>query len=310
MIHRPASIAVIATWMTVSTGLVACGSRSAPQVAAVVEGSPIKGSDTAALIETFVGRDEGKTLLKELGRRELARSVLSFEIKIRLLDKLAEELGVSVPSDPGEQIYGDLLDERSYRELGLRREDLIQGVRAGRLSQAISEKLFPGVPVSDSDVEDEYHRKEPVLEKLWKASAEVGVFANAAGAQEVRRRVQDGEAFGPAAAAAGATHSADIEITSITPLPHQLVEAAGRLTPGQVSDPIEIAGAWVSLSVKRREDLSKPGIDAVKPDLIAVVKSSKRRSLFSEWFEKKLASARITVDGYYGHWNASSKTVE
>ncbi len=98
----------------------------------------------------------------------------------------------------------DLIQPQNYGVIGQRREDFARELRAGRLSQAMAKKLNPNVSVSDTALQAEYDRRAPLLDRAWKATAQVARFSAEEPATQVRQRVQAAEPFADAAKALGA----------------------------------------------------------------------------------------------------------
>jgi hypothetical protein len=112
--------------LLVTTGLAGgCGGGGAtPDVAAVVEGTKIPAAQTTALLESHVRNEVTKAGAELDGDRKqtLTHFVLLYQIKHALLRHLAKGMNVSVES-------GGLTPE----------------AEAGRLSEAMAQRLFPDV---------------------------------------------------------------------------------------------------------------------------------------------------------------------
>ena len=103
-------------------------SRSAPDVAAIVEGTEIPAAETEALLDGHLKAesaqgDSGGHGLDEDRKETLTHFVLLFQIKHALLRHLARDMDVSV--DPGANLSTE--------------------AEAGRLSHAMAQRLFPEV---------------------------------------------------------------------------------------------------------------------------------------------------------------------
>jgi type IV pilus biogenesis protein CpaD/CtpE len=100
--------------------------RSAPDVAAVVEGTKIAAAQTEALLETHVRNELAKAGSGRIDgdrKQTLTHFVLLYQIKHALLRHLAKGMHVSVETTNGSSPEAE----------------------AGRLSQAMAERLFPDV---------------------------------------------------------------------------------------------------------------------------------------------------------------------
>ena len=113
----------------VAAGLVGCSGKGVtPDVAAVVEGTKIQAAQTEALLETHVRNEMAQAGSKssEFGgdrRQTLTHFVLLYQIRHALLRHLAEAMNVTVDGS------------------GLAPE-----AEAGRLSEAMAQRLFPNLP--------------------------------------------------------------------------------------------------------------------------------------------------------------------
>jgi hypothetical protein len=130
--RRWVGLALLAASGLGGSGLTGCsGSGATPEVAAVVEGTKIPAAETEALLASHV-RNELAQAGADRGafdgdrKQTLTHFVLLYQIKHVLLRRLAEDMHVSV--DPA----------------GLTPEAV-----AGRLSEAMAEKLFPDVAAGE-----------------------------------------------------------------------------------------------------------------------------------------------------------------
>jgi len=102
-------------------------SDRAPDVAAVVEGTDIPAAQTEALLEGQLKTEFAAAGSEVDGdrRQTIAHFVLLYQIKHALLRHLAAGMHIAVTAGPG--------------------TDVTPEAEAGRLSQAMAERLFPGV---------------------------------------------------------------------------------------------------------------------------------------------------------------------
>jgi hypothetical protein len=112
------------------------GRGAAPDVAAIVEGTEIPASETAALLDGHLkaesAQDSDGHGLDEDRKETLTHFVLLFQIKHALLRQLAKEMNVSV--EPGANLSTE--------------------AEAGRLSHAMAQQLFPEVAAPEGEPAD------------------------------------------------------------------------------------------------------------------------------------------------------------
>jgi len=113
------------------------GSGAVPSVAAVVDGTRIPASETTALLEGHIRAESARAgsdghEFDAERRRTLTHFVLIYQIRHTLLGHLARQMGI--PEDPNSNLSAE--------------------ARAGRLSQAIAERLFPDVAAPDGTPAD------------------------------------------------------------------------------------------------------------------------------------------------------------
>jgi parvulin-like peptidyl-prolyl isomerase len=306
-LHRAALIGVIAI-AVLGAGCSKGGER--PEVAATVEGTEVTSTETEAIIEAYLRRQQLQPTGEDVSRDQVAKWVLDYQIKLTFLEHLAGTLGVS--SEP-ESYFGaaaDLIRPEGYTSIGQRREDFARELRAGRLSQAMARKLHPEVSISDSALAAEYQRRGPLLDRNWKASAQIARFNAEETAAQVRSRLQQGEAFADAARALGADDVSTVDINPVVaPLPAAVLDAVGRLDPGGVSDPLPAAG-WVVIRLERRQTVPRLTLDDLRAELTEFLAERERHDLFQEWFQKKFGDAAVEVSSYYGKWDSELTMVE
>ena len=291
-----------------------CSRDAAPRVAAVVEGVKLPSSETEALIRTYLKSGGAKEDTAKTSRddrdKTVARFVLLYQIKLALLDVLATQMGIPRAPVPREDLATQMMPAEAFQSAGLRPEDLIQSSEAGQLSKSMAEKLFPDVAVTDADLHQEYDRRAPLNNGAWRVTAQVASFTAADPARQFVTRVRQGQRFDEAASALGAVQTGNVDITPVSPLPKPVVDAVGQLHQGQVAEPIELkTGGWVCIVAKRRQDLPNLSFDDVREELTHFLRDQQRQSLFQDWFDKKLRTARIRVSRYYGSWNQEEATV-
>ena len=172
---RPAAFALIVALSLLGGGC-SSGGGSRPRVAAVVEGTRIASSETEAMVDAYLRRQSPQPMGEDTPRDQIAKGVLEYQIKLTTLEHLAATLGVS--SEPASYFDSTarLIQPEDTGRIGERPEDLARELQAGRLSQAMAKKLFPDVSISDVAVQAEYERRAPLLDRHWKATAQLARF--------------------------------------------------------------------------------------------------------------------------------------
>jgi len=287
------------------------GGGKRPPVAAVVEGTKIPSSETEAMVDAYLRRQAPGPMGEDAPRDEIARGVLEYQIKLTCLEHLATTLGVSTDASSYFDSTARLIQPEDYGRIGERPEDLARELQAGRLSQAMATKLFPNISISDTAVQAEYERRAPLLDRHWKATAQLARFGAAEPAAEVRRRVAAGEHFADVASALGAADVGTVEVNPVVaPLPAAVLDVLGKLSPGAVSDAIPVAGAWIVARLEGRQDMPRLTIDELRPELTGYLAERERQDRFQEWFQTKFTAAAVKVSSYYGKWDAQHTAVE
>jgi len=285
-------------------------SRKTPEVAARVGPAKVSAKEIDSLTTQYLSTDAGKELAQQMGRAEVARLVLGFHIKNLVLLQTAKDMGVSAGADPMEAGFSVMAAEDSYRQAGFTEKDLVESDRAGRLSKALAEKIFPTVPVGDDEVRRTFDQEKQLFEQSWRVGAELAIFNSADAAARLRERVQRGEAFAEVAKSLGAAETGSVEVTPISPIPQPFIDALSKLRTGDLSEPIAAGTSWFVARIERRDDYSARSFDEAKPDVTAFLSDQKRQNLFTDWFVRKLRAADVRVDQAYGKWDASSGTVQ
>jgi parvulin-like peptidyl-prolyl isomerase len=305
---RHAALAALVATTVLAAGCSRGGGR--PETAATVEGTRVASTETEEIVEAYLQRQELQPTGEDIPRDQVAKWVLDYQIKLTFLEHLASTLGVS--SEP-ESYFGaaaDLIQPDGYTRIGQRREDFARELRAGRLSQAMSRQLYADVSVSETALAAEYERRAPLLDRNWKATAQVARFSAEETAAQVRQRVEAGADFTDAATALGAEDVSTVDINPVVaPLPAAVLDVVGQLPPGGVSDPIPAAG-WVVVRLERRQTVPRLTLEDLRAELTEFLAERERHDLFQEWFQKKFAEAAVEVSSYYGKWDAELTMVE
>ena len=306
---RPAAFALIVALSLLGGGC-SSGGGSRPRVAAVVEGTRIASSETEAMVDAYLRRQSPQPMGEDTPRDQIAKGVLEYQIKLTSLEHLAATLGVS--SEPASYFDSTarLIQPEDTGRIGERPEDLARELQAGRLSQAMAKKLFPDVSISDAAVQAEYERRAPLLDRHWKATAQLARFGAEDPATQLRTRVGAGERFADVASALGAADVGTVDVNPVVaPLPASVLDALGKLSPGAVSEPIPAGGAWILARLESRQDVPRLTLDELRPELTGFLAERERQDRFQEWFQTKFAATAVKVSSYYGKWDAQHTTV-
>jgi parvulin-like peptidyl-prolyl isomerase len=310
--NRRRILGAAAVTLVVLTLGAGCSSGGKPQVAAVVEGTKVSSAETETIVDAYLKRQQVGQTGEDVPRDQIAKWVLEYQIRLSVVEHLATTLGVA--SEP-ESYYGaaaDLIQPEKYGRIGQRREDFARELRAGKLSEAMAKKLFPNVSISDTAVAAEYERRAPLLDRHWKATAQLARFSTEEAAKQLGPKVKAGEVFADAAKALGADDVATTDINPlVAPLPAAVLDAVGQVAPGGVSEPIPSGpAAWLVVRVEKRQDVPRLTIDDLRPELTDFLAERERRDKFQDWFAQKFTEAKVKVDSYYGKWDAKSTVVD
>jgi parvulin-like peptidyl-prolyl isomerase len=287
------------------------GGDGPPKVAAVVEGNEIPSTETEQIVEAYLRRQADQAPDQALPRDEIAKYVLEYQIKLALVEHLASSLGVDAAP---EAVFGDaagLIEDEDYRRIGQRQEDFARELQAGQLSQAMAKHLYPEISISETAVAAEYERRAPLLDRAWKATADLARFRSEEPANQLKARVEQGEAFADAARALGADEVATSEINPVVaPLPASVLDAVGTLPPGGVSGPLPAGGGFMVARVERRQPVPRLTLDDVRAEITEFLVEQERGARFQEWFQQQFTKADVEVNSYYGEWDPESTLVE
>jgi hypothetical protein len=286
-----------------------CSRGGAPKIAATVEGRAIPATEIRRLTDRYLESQPGKQLAEDSGRRGVEQLVLGFQIKQAYLEHVAASMGVEAEPDRSAEALAALADEDAYRQAGYHADDFLSAQRAGQLSHAIAERVFPEVSLTEGDVRQAFDERAPTFGPSWKLGGEMAILPSAEAARALRTRVESGEAFGAVAAALHAAAATPVEMTPLSPVPKTIIDAVSGLRPGQISDPIQSGDQWACFKVDRRQDTPLVTYEQVKGDLTRFLGDQRRQQLFSDWFDKKLKTAQVRVDRHFGRWQPDTGSV-
>jgi hypothetical protein len=280
-----------------------------PEVAAVVEGRSIRTEELRMLVDGYLDSRAGQDLAREAGRRGVEQLVLGLQVRRRYLEHLAASMGVEAQPDARAEALAALAEEDAYQEAGYGAEDFASARRAGQMSHAIAEKVFPQVSITEGEVRQAFHERAAILGPSWKLAGELAILPSADAARTLRWRVHGGEPFPVVATSLGAAASAQVEITPLSPLPKAIIDAVGGLQADQISGPIQAGDRWAALKVDRRQDTPGVTFEQLEDDLTRFLGDQRRQQLFSDWFAEKLETAQVWVERRFGRWDPATGSV-
>lgn len=311
---RRIRVAPFAAMALLGSGL-ACsgGGDSVPEIAAFVEAEEIPSSETEDLLLQYLESPNGKALqqTQEFDKKDVAQTILSFQIKNEYLRHVAKKEGVKLT----EAQARDALDlsqaapEKDLAESGVRDEELKQAFSNGRLSQAIAQKQFPDAVVSETQLKNAYEEKKSQFDQSWKIKMGLGVFRTIDIAAKAREELAGDKAFDEILTQLNGKGGVT-DFTPLSPGPPEFIEAIGQLQKGETTEPFQLAlDAWAIGYAVEREDLPALTFEQVKESLRDILADRDRKDRFDEWFFKKLKNAKVKVDGHYGKWDPSTGNV-
>jgi parvulin-like peptidyl-prolyl isomerase len=292
-----------------------CGDDGPPKVAATVSGVEISSERVERLTSQWVNTQTAQALQKgapagELDRKDSAKLVLGFVIRSVYLAQIASEMGVQDNPTALEELAPEQVPAAEFESAGWSKADLEQSLRDARLSKAIGEKVFPKVAVSDVELRQKYERSKDFFNQTWRTQARVAYFEGPEPARTLKGRRLVGEAFDNAARELGAKQAGSLGlVTPITPLPQPVLDAVAGLTAGQTSDPVPGGGGFLVVVADSREDKPPTTFEEAKPALLTALEDEQRQKLFFDWFNKRLAEAKVLVSSHYGKWDREHQLV-
>jgi parvulin-like peptidyl-prolyl isomerase len=283
-----------------------CGGDSEPpEVAATVAGRDIAAADVEALAVRYVG-DAATGAFSE---DEARRLVLGYLIRYALLNHLAEDAGIDVPTD----LVRAAVDAASSEDLaaaGVTEDELTDALVAGETSRQLAAIQFPEVAVADSEVSSAYDAAPARFAPGWTATVWAAFFPTEDGATEFASSGAGTDDFETLATAAGSTQAGSMgSITNEAQLPAEVLDVIGTQAVGTLTEPIAATGGSLVFLVEDR--VVRPGqtLAVARADLVAELEDAKRQRLFDDWFDEQLRAASVEVDDFYGEWDADTGRV-
>ena len=301
--------------LTAAVVVAGCGSDGPPKVAATVSGVDITSERVERLTSQWVKSESAQAAQSggaggRLDRKVAAKQVLGFVIRSVFLEHMAAEMGIQDNPSALEALAPEQVPAAEFESAGWSRTDLEQSLRDARLSKAIGEKVFPKVAVSDVELRQKYDRSKDFFNQTWQAQARVAYFESPEPAKTLKDRRLVGEAFDAAARELGAKEAGSLGlVTPITPLPKPVLDAVAGLSAGQTSDPVPGGGGHLVLVADSRENRQPMTFEEAKPALLEVLEDEQRQKLFYDWFNKRLAEAKVKVSSHYGKWDRGHQLV-
>jgi len=308
---------VVAAVVGVALLAASCGEEEPTgpsEVAAVVEGQEILAVEVNVLTDRYLAAPatSGQTgsTIPPLERPVAVRFVLNYLIRLTMLEIVAGEFDLEVEIDPELELALESVSPEDFAQSNLTADDLRVAERAGDISRRIALSLFPEVAIAEDEVRRIYERASYRYESGWSATVHTAFFGSLAAAEQLRSATREGASFIETAETLGALESGSMGVvTSTSPLPPDILEVIGSLSPGEVSETIQASIGWLLFFVETREVIGETPYDVARLEILAVLEDQERQRLFDDWFQQRLMQADVEVDRFYGRWNAQSGTV-
>jgi hypothetical protein len=293
---------LIAAAICVTLG--ACG-RSAGKVAATVEGDRIPKTSVEKLADGWLKAPQmqNEAMQRVLTPQRVRQMALLQLVRMTYLQKVARQYGVSLSSTAIEHAAASGVPAEELRNVGWESGNFQEALQAAQLSRDVAERVFPTVTVANDRTQRYFTEHPELFRASWKASAQVAFFRDGDKAQRYAAAASPGENFVKEAPAAGADEATDVE--SVTPdngLPGVLLERVRTTAQGTVAQPLKVdTGFWV-VAVTKRVDLPPQTFDEARPSIENHLMDQQRQELFSNWLDKQVKSANVSVAKQYGKW--------
>lgn len=284
--------------------LAACG-RSPGKVAATVEGSRIPAARVEKLAKGWLDSPQmqNEAMRAVLTPQRVRQMALLQLVRMTYLEKVARQYGVSLSSPAIEHAAATAVPPDELHNLGWESANFQEALQASQLSRQVAERVFPTVTVAGGGVHGYFTEHPELFRASWKAAAQMAFFRDGDKASRYAAAASPGENFVTAARAAGADEATDVE--SVAPdsgLPDVLLERVKTTPQGTVAQPLKVdTGFWV-VAVTKRADLPAQTFDEARPSIEKHLIDQQRQELFSNWLDKQVKSANVSVAKHYGKW--------
>jgi hypothetical protein len=224
-------------------------------------------------------------------------------MRMSYLQKVAKQYGVSLSSTSVEHVAASEIPEEELHNVGWGSRGFQDALHAAQLSRSVAEHVFPTVTVPEERMHAYFTEHPELFEASWEASAQLAFFRDAAAAQRFASSAHPGGEFVTAAKAAGADEATDVSsVRPGTGLPDVIVERVKATAPGTVATPLKVdTGSWV-IGVSGRTETPAQTFDQARPAIEKHLADQQRQELFSDWLDKQLKSAKVSVAKRYGPW--------
>jgi hypothetical protein len=279
--------------------------RNSNKVAATVEGDRIPTGRVEKLANGWLNAPQmqNEAMKRVLTPQRVRQMALLQLVRMTYLNKVAREYGVSHPNTAIEHAAASGVPAEELHNVGWESGNFQEALQAAQLSRDVAERVFPTVTVANDRIQRYFTEHSELFRASWKASAQVAFFRDGDKAQRYAAVASPGENFVKEAQAAGADEATDVE--SVTPdngLPSVLLERVRSTAQGIVAPPLKVdTGFWV-IAVTKRVDLPPQTFDDARPSIEKHLMDQQRQELFSNWLDKQVKSANVSVAKQYGKW--------
>jgi len=284
--------------------LVACG-RSPGKIAATVEGSRIPAARVEKLAKGWLDSPQmqNEAMRAVLTPQRVRQMALLQLVRMTYLEKVARQYGVSLSSTAIEHAAATAVPGDELHNVGWESTNFQEALQASQLSRQVAERVFPTVTVASDRVRNYFTEHPELFRASWKASAQMAFFRDEGKAHQFASSAALGENFVREARAVGADEATDVEaVTPDSGLPDVLLERVKSTAQGTVAQPLKVdTGFWV-VAVTNRADLPPQTFEDARPSIEKHLMDQQRQELFSNWLEKQVKSANVSVAKQYGKW--------
>jgi peptidyl-prolyl cis-trans isomerase SurA len=278
---------------------------------AIVTQSEFENRQVAAVQGARIGPERVEAYLRDNNAR-----ILQEAIDDLILVQRADEIGIKPPKQYTDDIIDSIRKENNIaddealkaqlRREGMKLSDLRRNIERSVLRrEVLRREVEPKVVLTDADVRAEYERrKEDFTKPAQVRLLEILVAADAADpkaeAQDIVARARAGEDFAALARARSKAPSraagGDLGLLALRELSPGVRQAAERLKPGEIAEPI--AGADGSQRILKLVERSEAGVqpfDDVMADLRRQMSEKRFSSIYEDYMKGLRQKAIIDV---------------